>query len=358
MAQDWYLLKSPYSQLSGYESEALDDFAEESFAEILDSEMAVTVELCNYDLSDCKQIKAVVQNNIQDTGLKSLVRHLYVPIGTCKSGMYVKYKNRYWLITGLVDDNKMFEKAVMSLCNYLLTWTNDRGKIIQRWANVVSASQYNNGETSTRFNYYNFRSDQLMVSIANDEESLMINSGMRFIIDNRCKVYEKELSKENKNSCNKPVIVYEVTRSDSVLYDYIDGGYFEFMVTQDEQRETDGYYIIDDKGYWLCKEPVAKVDKIPISLCEITCDEPIIYNGLEPNVFVAKFYDAEGKEIWVSPQWEINCDFIKDLNVDYIDNSIEISVDNDKLLNKTFELSLGAFGYEPTTIEITIKGFS
>jgi len=357
MAQDWYLLKSPYSQLSGYESEALDDFAEESFAEILDSEMAVTVELCNYNLSDCKQIKAVVQNNIQDTGLKSLVRHLYVPIGTCKSGMYVKYKNRYWLITGLVDDNKMFEKAVMSLCNYLLTWTNDRGKIIQRWANVVSASQYNNGETSTRFNYYNFRSDQLMVAISNDDESLKINTGQRFIIDSRCRVYEKELSQHNKTDCNNPVIVYKVTRSDSVLFDYVDGGYFEFMVTQDEQRETDGYYVIDDKGYWLCKTPKESVDKTSVSSTKIEYDSLEIYNGIDDCVFFAKYYDENGNEAIAYPNWEIRGECADKLNVEYFDNSICISANNKKLINKSFELFLSADGYESSSVIFKVKDF-
>ena len=36
MAQEWYLLKSPHDQLSGFEDEAFDDFAQEGFNEILD----------------------------------------------------------------------------------------------------------------------------------------------------------------------------------------------------------------------------------------------------------------------------------------------------------------------------------
>ena len=43
VAQEWYLLKSPHSQLSGYENDALDDFAEEGFAEALESSIAVYV---------------------------------------------------------------------------------------------------------------------------------------------------------------------------------------------------------------------------------------------------------------------------------------------------------------------------
>ena len=72
---------------------------------------------------------------------------------------------------------------------------------------------------------------------------------------------------------------------------------------------------------------------------------------------MAKFYDSEGKEIWVSPQWDIECDFKEKLNIEYVDNSIRISADNEKLSNKSFELSLNAFGYETTKLKVTIKDY-
>ena len=108
MAKEWYLLTTPYDQVSGYESDAYDDFAQEGFLESLGSEIATTVELCNYDLSERTTIKAVIQNNHQDKKLKTRSRAMLVPVGTCHSGMYVKYKDRYWLIVGLVDDNTVY----------------------------------------------------------------------------------------------------------------------------------------------------------------------------------------------------------------------------------------------------------
>ena len=85
--------------------------------------------------------------------------------------------------------------------------------------------------------------------------------------------------------------------------------------------------------------------------------EPIIYSGLEPSVFISKFYDSEGNETDITPQWEINCDFVDSLSVEYVGNSICISVDNNKLINKSFELSLFADGYERATITVKIKAF-
>lgn len=36
---------------------------------------------------------------------------------------------------------------------------------------------------------------------------------------------------------------------DNVIYDYQDSGHSEFMAYQDEQHETDGYYVVDGKGF-------------------------------------------------------------------------------------------------------------
>ena len=355
MSTEWYLLKSPYNQLSGYEGEALNDFAEEGFLEALDSEISVPIELCNCDLTQCNSLKAIVQNNVQDTKLKALTRHLLLPIGTCKAGMYVKYKDRYWLIIGLVDDNKMYEKAVMIICNYLLTWVNKHGTVVQRWANITSASQYNNGETNSKF--YTVRSDQLLVLTSNDEEVLLLDSGVRFIIDRRCRIYEKKLDDSMLKDISNPVITYTFTRADNVLFDYQDSGHAEFMVTQEEQQnENDGYYVINGKGYRLCEQPKNN-DKNLILSCSIESDTNEIYDGLEAGVFMAKFYNSAGNEVDEVPHWNIVCDFKDKLNVSYVDNSILISVDDAKLVNKSFVLILSADGYKSTSISVMIKAF-
>lgn len=354
MAQEWYLLSRPHNQLSGYEDEALTDFAEEGFLEALDSEIAVDVELVNYDMSESVAIRAVVQNNVQDTKLKSLNRHMLVPIGTCKAGMYVKYKNRFWLIIGIVDDNGMYEKAVMIICNHLLTWVNKEGKVVQRWANVSSASQYNNGETTT-LNYF-VRTDQLMILTPDDDESLMLESGIRFIIDKRCKIYEKRFTENVLKDTSNSVIVYRLTRADSVLYDYQDSGHFEFLAYQDEQRESDGYYVIDGKGYWICGN-AKEADKPKVLKSEIECSSPTIYTDNIPQTFTARFYDENGDEVVIVPQWKIECDFSDELSIKYDGNSISISTNKSALVNKSFMLSLSGDGYETVSISVLIRAF-
>lgn len=343
-----------YDTVSGFESDDFDNFATDAFEEALQSSIGVDVEICNYDLSYREAKRVIMQGNVQDTKLNSIQRKMLSPIGTCKAGQYVFYKNRYWLIVGLVDDNGLYEKAVLALCNYLLTWKNTSGKIIQRWVSVSSASQYNNGETSDKF--FIVRSDQLMVLTPYDDECLFIPHRQRFIIDMRCKVYEKNFSSDVTVDTSKPVITYELTRSDNVLYNYQDSGHFEFMAYQDEQHETDGYYVVDGKGYWLCEAPSSD-DKTEVLSCSIEYDESVVYNELEPTVFIANFCDKDGNKADVEPKWEIDCDFAESLNVKYMDDSIYISVDDKKLINKSFNLSLSADGYEKTVINIQIKAF-
>lgn len=357
MVKEWYLMNTNHDTVSGYESEDFDSLAQDAFVEALQSSLGVDVEICNYDLSQREHKRVIVQGNIQDTKLNSLVRRMLAPIGTCKAGQYVFYKDRYWLIVGLVDDNGVYEKAIMTLCNYLLTWKNSFGEIIQRWVSASSASQYNNGETSDKFMFV--RSDQLMVLTPSDDECLLMPHKQRFIMDMRCKIYEKGFTPETTVDTSKQLITYELTRMDNVIYNYQDSGHSEFMAYEDEQHENDGYYVIDGKGYWLCDAPneIENDDKTCILSCSIDCDEPIIYSGLEPNVFISKFYDSEGNEIDITPQWEINCDFVDNLSVEYVGNSIYISVDNNKLINKSFELSLFADGYERATITVKIKAF-
>lgn len=346
-------MSKPYNQISGYEDETL-ELGEDGFYELLETNVAVPVEICNYDLSECRPMKAIIQNRLQDTKLQSLSRTMLTPIGTCEAGMYVKYKERYWLITGLVDDNGVYEKSILSLCNHLLSWVNEKGEIIQRWSNIVSASQYNNGE-SNMLQLYFVRSDQLLILMPNDNESIFVTHGKRFVIDKRCSVYEKSFASDTVKDTSKEIITYQVTRKDSVLYDYNDSGCMQFLMTQDEQRVSDGYYVVDGKGYWLCDSPI--MDKNTLLSCSIECDDNVIYNGLEAGIFKAVFYNKSGNEdTTIIPTWDIKCDFIDKLNVTYDENYISIFVNDSKLINKSFELSLNANGYDKVSVEIYIRG--
>lgn len=350
--QEWYLMQSP-TMIGGDEDSNFLDFKDDAFNEVLGTDFAIDVEICNYDLSEIKQTRAIINQKTKDTELQTLTRQMLVPVGTCKAGMYVKYKGRYWLIVGLVDDTMLYEKAILSLCNWLLTWVNHNNQIVQRWANVVSASQYNNGETGMQ--YYFVRSDQVLLALPDDDESLLIPDKCRVVIDKRCQAYEKRFDDNTLQETSNPLITYQLTRLDTVLYNYGDSGHLEFIVSQDEKQENDGYYVIDGKGYWLCGSPT-KNTNAHSSSSAINGPE-IIYNGMESGMFAAEFLDANGNSVHVTPVWTISCDFLDKLCVDEMDNLIYVSVNDSSLIGKSFNLSLDGDGYGTVTLTVTIGAF-
>lgn len=352
MAKEWYLLSTPNDQVSGYESEAFEDFATEGFLESLSSSLADDVEILNHDLSECTKTRAIILNKTQDTKLKSLSRNILLRIGSCVAGNYVKFDNKYWIVVGLVDNNKIYEKAIVMFCNYLLSWVNHNGEIVQRWVSVSSASQYNNGETGMK--YYFVRSDQLLVITPDDDECLLLTTGQRFIIDKRCKVYESHFDEDVTSDTSNPVMTYEVTRLDTVLYNYQDSGHSEFMCTQDEQHNADGYYVVNGKGYWLCDVPQINGETKLLS-SSIECDDEL-YAGLNSVTYSAKFYDEFGNLVDITPGWKIESDFEQFLTIDYIGSSIIISA-SEKLANKSFNVLLDGDGYETVTKNVFVHSF-
>ena len=360
MAKEWYLMNTNHDTVSGFESDDFDSLAGDALEEALASSLGIDVEICNYDLTERIPVRVIVEGNVQDTKLNSIKRKIIAKIGTCKAGQYVFYKNRYWLIVGFVDDNGLYEKGVMIVCNYLLAWENQRGEIVQRWISASSASQYNNGETTSgREAQMTYRSDQLMVLTPYDDECLLLPHNKRLVIDARCKVYERSIQANTTIDTSRELLTYKITRLDNVLFNYEDSGHYEFMAYQDEQHEEDGYYVVGDKGYWLCGKPAnygeSQTTNNEAKVSTIYCEEPIVYCGMGASEFIALFFDENGNAVSAEPTWEINCGYIDSLSVVYVDNSICISADDGKLIGKSFELSLRSEGFESASITVSIK---
>lgn len=357
MAKEWYLMNTNHDTVSGFESDDFENFASDALDEALASSVATEVEICNYDLSSRTKARIIVEGNVQDTKLNSLKRRIITKIGATKAGQYIYYKDRYWLIEGIVDDNGLYDKGVMTICNYRLSWLNDKGEPITRWAFVTSASQYNSGETSTTYMY--IRTDQVMVVLPNDDESLLIPHGKRVVIDERCKIYEKRFSQNTTVDTSNPLLTWEATRQDNVLFSYQDSGHAQYMFRQDEQHDEDGYYVIDGVGYWLCEQPpkseASTSGESNEKVCKILFDEPVIYCGGGETVFSSVFTNGDTVDPTAEPSWSITCSFANKLSVEYVDNSICISADSEKLIGKSFELSLHSDGYDNVSVTVGIK---
>lgn len=199
--KDWYLIGSNTkpNMIGGYENQGFLDCKDDAFAETLETDIAKTVLLYNHDLSESKEIRAIIQGNTASTYLTSMERSILVTIGTLHSGDYIFFEDEYWIVDGRPGNNEIYEKATLKECQYKLRWQKNDGTIIERWSNLTSASKYDVGKNGN--NTIILSSNNYTVIIPFDDDGMTID-GKRVFID-ASKVPEK---------------VFEITRNDDVLY--------------------------------------------------------------------------------------------------------------------------------------------
>lgn len=321
--KEWYLMDN-YKPIatSTYESDAIFEFAQSNFLDVLDTAYADTVLLCNQDLSQSKDVRCVIQGNSADTYLKSMERIGLFPIGVVKAGMYVLYDDRYWLITGYPSSNKVYDKATMKLCQYKLRWQRPDGSVIERWANIQSSSKYDDGLKESE--NMTLTSDSLMLLLPNDDESLTLD-GKRVFIDKKV----------------IPDKVYLVSRADSVLYDYGDkhGGIFCFIT-----EKTEKVKVADRQDLRLCDYIVpTSFEEEDTSSNGNVFGKILGSNTLKlgyARSYNAELKDANGKEIVWSDEYcwsiESEIDVISVANK----NEITLSVEDPLSVGDKFRLRL------------------
>ena len=229
--QEWYLIgdKTSPNMIGGYENDGFLDCKDDAFYETLQTDLANTVIIYNYDLSESRKIRGIVEGNTADTQLKSMERSILVPIGTLHSGDYVFFEDEYWIVDGRPGNNKIYEKATLKECQYKLRWQKDDGTIVERFANLTSSSKYDVGEN--RNNTIIFTSNNYLIIMPNDKDSMTID-GKRVFID---------LS-------DIPEKVFKITRNDDVLYNHhTHGGTLNLIADKTELNKEK-----DNQELWLC----------------------------------------------------------------------------------------------------------
>lgn len=339
--KEWYLTDNYKPTVtSGYESDAISEFAQSNFTDVLETAFSDAVLLYNHDLSECTEIRCVIQGNSADTYLKSMERVALFPIGTVKAGMYIFFENRYWLITGYPSSNKSYEKATVKLCQYKVKWQNSGGTIVERWVSTQSSSKYDDGLKDS--NTMTLTSDSIMLLLPNDDESLTLD-GKRIFID-------------KKNPPNK---VYLVSRADSVLYDYGEdhGGMFCFITEKTELNES-----TDRPDLGICDyiSPTTPEEDDKTTILSSTITGTISGNkNLKVGfgrIYTANLVDEDGNIIEWSDEFKWN--IVGDIEVSLTENGnqVELLVDDEELVDSTFFLQILNGDSVVTQVEITVVG--
>lgn len=226
MSTQWYLISSPY-YTEGDETNEFNFDSELGFNDMLsDTPLGSTITLCkgDYDIDTNTfetetEIKGIVQNNSVDTVIKEWERQLLVPIGTLLDYKYVRYQDSLWLIMGKPTNNKMYEKVVLYMSNYMAKWQNDEKKIIYKPFFVQNASQYNSGENANKTLTVGY--NQLLVYCALDDDTVIFNRNKRLFID---------------YNTVKPT-AYEATRVDTVSYSFADNRSMNIIFTETQRND-------------------------------------------------------------------------------------------------------------------------
>lgn len=323
--KEWYLMDCHKPNItSGYESDAISEFAESNFGDVLETDFSDTVLLYNSDLTECQEIQCVIQGNSADTQLKSMERIGLFSIGTVKAGMYVFFDNMYWLITGYPSNNKSYEKATLALCQYKLKWQNANGDIVERYINASSGSKYDVGESETKT--ITLASDNLILLIPDDEETINLD-GKRVFIDKR----------------PVPTKVYKITRSDDILFDYgIHGGILSFITDRKELNVDTDNQELGICDYISPTTPPKNDDETTILSNTITgtisgrADLKLGYQ----RTYNADLADEDGNTVEWSDDfsWNIVSDFEVVSTIE--NNKIILMVEDEDLVDEKFKLEI------------------
>lgn len=308
--KEWYLLNSNTTpnSLGGYENEAYVDYRGDAFLETLQTDIATTVTLYNYDRTESQEIRCIVQDNVANTQLKSIERSVLAPIGTLKAGMYIFFEDVYWLISGYPGNNGMYEKATIILCQLILKWQDDTGKVIERPANFTSAAKYDTGTNGN--SYLTLTSNNFTIWLPDDDGSSTLY-GKRVFID---------------RNVNNPWKVFKITRADDALYLFGEnhGGILSFIADKDEINLK-----VDRPDLGLCNynaQPETPPTENDITITFSHRGNKEIVTGGNAKTFTATATDKDGNVIEdFSPMWQV-------ISMPEFESFVEYEIDADNRL--------------------------
>lgn len=328
--QEWYLMtpNTRPNMTSGFENDGFNDWKDDAFYETLETDLADTVILHNYDLSESKEIRGIVEGNTADTQLKSMERSILVPVGTLHSGDYVFFEDEYWIVDGRPGNNKIYEKATLKECQYKLRWQKDDGTIIERFANLTSSSKYDVGENGN--NTIILTSNNYLITMPNDKDSMTID-GKRVFID---------LS-------DIPEKVFKITRNDDVLYNHhTHGGTLNLIADKTELNKEK-----DNQELWLCDYIDISNPDTPTPPQPPNPDETAVLNAnisgtsnLRIGVtrtYTATLSDQDDNDVqWNDTKysWNVISDF--DVRQTVTENKISLTVEDEDFIDSSFILSV------------------
>lgn len=236
----------------------------------------------------------------------------------------------YWLVYNSFNVNDIHYEGKLIQCNYLLRWQLSNGEIVERWANIVSASKYDVGESGN--STIVLSSNNFTILIGFCEEGFELEEKRVFI--------DRKLVNPEK--------VFKITRGDDVLYDSGNiGSLLSFIADKTEfNKDTDNqklricnYIDVSNSSITTPLPPSESTD-------ETTVLNATILGSINLKVGISLTYtavilDKDNNSVnWNDTlySWNIISDF--DVGQIFNQNKITLLVDNEDFIGNPFLLQV------------------
>jgi len=328
--KDWYLVGSRPVYLSGDESDIFNEYATDGFSELIDSPVGSSVVLYSDDLSNYKSVRCIIKGKTKDGQDASLKLDILTELNAMNGFSYVQYDGYFWLITSRKSNNMINQKASLELCNYEIKWQNASGQIVQRKAIVTSASKYADGEDKGK--QMILGSDQLGINIPIDSESLNIDHGKMFIIDNG----------------TLKDTVYQLTSPNNVVNTYNGYGTTAWIVQEMQYELTANDISYGVVGYVEPTQENPTVGKYSV----ITGNQHMKLDRTRK--YSVEFYDGEALQN-ITANWVLDGQYKNYVTKGISGNTIELILYNEDAIGSTLTLSVTNSNYQ-SEISILVEG--
>ena len=233
----------------------------------------------------------------------------------------------YWLVYNSFNVNDVHYEGKLIQCNYPLKWQLSNGKVVERWANIVSASKYDTGETGNATIVLSSNNFTVLIGFCEEGYEL---EGKRVFIDKR-----------NIN----PEKVFKMTRGDDVLFDSGNmGALFSFIADKTELNKDE-----DRPDLKLCNYIEIDTEDSPTTPPENPDEMTVLSATISGNknlkvgfsrTYTATITDADDNAVeWDNTySWNVVSDFEVGQEID--GNTIKLLVDNEDLIDEKFKLQV------------------
>ena len=231
----------------------------------------------------------------------------------------------YWLVYTAFNVNDIEYTGKLIQCNYLLKWQLSDGKIVQRWANIVSASKYDTGENGNSI--ITLSSNNFTILMGYCDEALELEE-KRVFIDIR-KVPKK---------------VFKITRGDDVLYNAGSIGMLLSFIADKTELNKDK----DNQELGICDyiHPSTPTPPKPSNPDETADLSAKISGNTNLRIGVTRTYtvtlsDKEGNAVqWNDTKysWNVISDF--DVRQTVTENKISLTVEDEDFIDSSFLLQV------------------